>query len=49
MEAKRDGLEVPTQDQGLSDDLGARSGDTGPECLSQLRVMLSCYHDIMTS
>jgi hypothetical protein len=49
MKAKRDGLEVPTQDQGLSDDLGARSGETGPECFSLLSVMLSRYHDVMIS
>ena len=52
MEVKREGLEVPTQDQGLLDDLGARSGDSGPQCLSPASrhaFMLSRYHDIMIS
>jgi hypothetical protein len=52
MEAKRDSLEVPTQDQGLSDDLGASNGETRPECFSLAQrhaFMLSRYHDVMIS
>jgi hypothetical protein len=49
MEVKRDGLEVPTQDQGLSDYLGAGVVKPDPNTFLQLSVMLSCYHDIMTS
>ena len=34
MEAERDDLEVPTQDQGLSDDLVARYVEARPKYLS---------------
>jgi hypothetical protein len=34
MGVKRDPLEVPTRDQGLSDDLGASNGETEPEYFS---------------